>query len=565
MSPTLTTLPDPILLQILTYVLQTSPNTTLPLLTTSKKLYKLSKPLVYTTILLPAYSTGGYIQHFGLCQAEPAIEIKEDSEKARIAEEVVSILEKIPEGQLRSFRWDIRTKCPKAILTTLHTRQQNLETIIIHYPSFSLNPESPGSSSGSSSTTNTLTRKLKGLVSKHPSFTFNLPPFQNLQHLCIYGSIPKAEKEKLVTHINTILKNLKTFVIAELSTIHHFWQLQRHTAESNKHKKTKKPRELITYPLLETFASDDNILGSILSTQLNLDSISQLPNLRSFHSRCSLTPHLLSNFNPKVPILLKTLEVQGCKIEILSKFLLAFQGLKNLDILALPEEDYLDPTPILHHAATLKRLALWKVVQLNNRAPTMIPIPAPLMKSLGDGLPVLEEFCATLPREHDPFEPNQFQSLTLLWLYNNNPNPSSTNFTPEYPWLPPRNDNLKSFPQWTQTDNLTLERDLTTHPNLTIPKNLKAIAIGHCNRVINLETKANIRSIDNSMYTERLYERVKEGKADNAIAWRRIGMKDLVRKHPDLMSPYEDAFGVRLMERHYIFNSTEVNGVLDPL
>lgn len=66
----------------------------------------------------------------------------------------------------------------------------------------------------------------------------------------------------------------------------------------------------------------------------------------------------------------------------------------------------------------------------------------------------------------------------------------------------------------------------------------------------------------NSKYTERLYERVEEG--DKTVVWKRIGMRELAWKYPDLLSPYENAFGVPLMKRHYIFNSTGIDGVLDP-
>lgn len=128
-------------------------------LVTSKQFYRISKPLVYITILLPARmgweifdsidirdrikvltskidSIARYIQDLGLCQAEPMLEIREDTEKRRVSAELAPILAKIPPGHLRSFRWDIRAKCPEEILTNLHTHQLNLETLIIHYPSF---------------------------------------------------------------------------------------------------------------------------------------------------------------------------------------------------------------------------------------------------------------------------------------------------------------------------------------------------------------------------------------------------------------------------------------------
>ncbi|KAK6510667.1 hypothetical protein TWF506_009769 [Arthrobotrys conoides] len=240
---------------------------------------------------------------------------------------------------------------------------------------------------------------------------------------------------------------------------------------------------------------------------------------------------------------------------------MAFQGLRNLDVFVSQEEDYLEPAPILHHAETLKRLALWKVVQHNTQIP-MMPIPSSLMKSLGEGLSKLEELCATLPREHDPFEGNRFPKLKLLWLYNNNPNRSSIDFTPEYPWIPPTNDEIKYHPEWI-LKNSTLQLDLTAHPSLTIPKNLTALAIGHYNRVVDLEAELNLGFDGNLKCTERLYERILED--DDRIVWRRIGMRELARVNPELLSPYEDAFGVRLMKRHYIFNSTEIDGVLDPL
>lgn len=152
----------------------------------------------------------------------------------------------------------------------------------------------------------------------------------------------------------------------------------------------------------------------MLSADLHLDSISQFPNVRAFHSRFSLTSCLLSNFDPKVPIRLRTLEVQGCNITVLSNFLLAFQGLRDLDIMVSPDEDYLDSAPILHHAATLKRLALWKLVDPPGRGPMIMPTPFPLMKSLGVGLEQLEELCAALTQEYDPFQENHFPGLKLL-------------------------------------------------------------------------------------------------------------------------------------------------------
>ncbi|KAF3206252.1 hypothetical protein TWF192_000984 [Orbilia oligospora] len=478
-----------------------------------------------------------YIQEFGLCQAEHVLEIRGSTEKLQIAEDLVPILAKIPVGQLRSFRWDIRTNCPKSIISNLHTHQKNLETIIIYHPTFDRVSEAT-----------TFTHKLKNLVTSPKPFTFDLQVFQNLRHLCIYGHISSEAKQRLMNQLPISLKTLKTFIMVHLPHGHHLWPLFRRVDTSN----IKKSKSFmgITYPYLETFADDNNAFGAILSKHLNLESISQFPNLRAFHSRFFLSSTLLSNFDPKVPIRLRTLEVQGCSIEILSNFLLAFQGLQDLDVLVLPGEDYPDPVPILHHAETLKRLVLWKVGQPFGRLPRLAPIPFALVRSLGKGLGRLEEFCATIPPEHDPFEGNLFSELKLLWLYNTNSKRSNIDSASGFPWIPPTTKyEIKSHPQWV-IKNQTLQLDITAHPNLTIPRNLKALAIGHYNRVVDLEAEANPNHIVNSNRTERLYERVKEG--NDTVIWKRIGMRELVRKYPDLISPYEDAFGVPLMKRYVL-------------
>ncbi|KAF3139646.1 hypothetical protein TWF569_008497 [Orbilia oligospora] len=572
---TFTSLPEEILLQIFTYV-SDSINDTISILSTSKKLHRIAKPLVCNTILLPARKGWGfyestdvreriniltsnidaiapYIREFGLCQAEPVLEIRESTEKLRISEELAPVLAKIPVGQLRSFRWDIRADCPKSIISNLHTHQQNLETIIIYHPSFDRISEPA-----------TFTRKLKTLVTGPKSFAFaiDLQVFQNLRHLCIYGHVYTSieAKQRLMNQLPTALKTLKTFAMVNLTHGHQLWPLFS-GVDTSVIKKSKKFME-VTYPYLEIFAYDDNAFGAMFSKHISLESISQFPNLRALHSRFFLSSTLLSNFDPKVPIRLKTLEVQGCSIEILSNFLLAFKGLQDLDVLVLLAEDYPDPAPILHHAETLKRLVLWRVVRPSGRLPRLAPIPFTLMRSLGEGLGRLEEFCATLPQEHDPFEGNLFPELKLLWLYNTDSSRPKIDTIPEYPWIPPTKDEIKSHPQWV-IKNQTLQLDITAHPNLTIPKNLKALAIGHCSRVIDLEAETNSGSVINFSRTERLYELVREG--NDTVIWRRIGMRELARKYPDLLSPYEDTFGVPLMKRHCIFGSTERDGLLDPL
>ncbi|KAF3313117.1 hypothetical protein TWF173_006290 [Orbilia oligospora] len=557
-NTTLTSLPEEILLQIFTYV-SDSTKDTISILSTSKKLNRIAKPLVYNTILLPArkkwvlYESTGvrerinilasnidavapYIQEFGFCKAEPVLEIRESAKKFLICEELVPVLAKIPAGQLRSFRWDIRADCPKSIISNLHTHQQNLETIIIYHPSFDRISEPA-----------TFTNKLKTLVTSPKPFALDLQVFQNLRHLCIYGHVYTASEAKqlLMNQLPTALKTLKTFTMVNLTHGHQFWP-SFSGVDTSVIKKSKNFME-VTYPYLETFAYDDNAFGAMFSKYISLESISQFPNLRALHSRFFLSSTLLSNFDPKVPIRLKTLEVQGCSIEILSNFLLAFKGLQDLDVLVLLAEDYPDPAPILHHAETLKRLVLWRVVRPSGRLPRLAPIPFALMRSLGKGLGRLEEFCATLPQEYDPFEGNLFPELKLLWLYNTDSNYSRIDAIPECPWIPPTNYEIKSHPQWV-IKNQTLQLDITAHPNLTIPKNLKALAIGHCSRVIDLEAETSFGSVINFSRTERLYERVRE--ENDTVIWRRIGMRELARKYPDLVSPYEDTFGVPLMKRY---------------
>ncbi|KAK6511598.1 hypothetical protein TWF481_000513 [Arthrobotrys musiformis] len=539
---TLAALPEEILLQILIYV-SNSTTDSLAVLHTSKRLSRIIKPLLYRTILLPArkvcyaYGSKGvqdrilsvasnidfiaqYIQDFGLCRGETALKTPIRGIEYQVVSGIQSLLTKVPPGQLLSFRWDIHARCPAKLIHHLHDHQRNLETLIIYHRSFNH-------------------------FVQPPYFTFNLLNFKNLCHLCIYGYMPKPEYERLTAQLPTILQTLKTLVVVQLRPGHHLQQAQwpsrfidRMTGRS------PKSYELI-YPSLETFAYDNNDAFTIsLFAALSLESISQLPNLRALHSRFFLTTRLIVNFDPRVPILLQTLEVWWCNMRLLSKFLLAFQGLVNLDILVPQPEDFIDAAPILHHATSLRSLALWKVRSIATQGPFMVPMPHSLMMSLGKGLQKLEEFCATLHPDYDPFKEHLFPNLKLLWAYNSDTRDlSPPDIMPKHPWMPPQLKRAKDRPEWTRKNTL-LQRDLSAYPDLTIPKTLKAVAFGHFQRVFGGSIQVN-----GVFHREDVDDEVGES-GNNIISWRRIAMGDLVKKYPDLLSPYEATFGVPLMERY---------------
>ncbi|KAK6529528.1 hypothetical protein TWF281_008700 [Arthrobotrys megalospora] len=550
-------LPEEILLQILTEVSQ-SANDSCVVSLVSKRLNRIVTPIIYSTIVLPARKGSSrhgsidvrvklqmlrstidwaaqYIQHLGIYAPEGPLDIGSYPERAQVCEAVLPILVKIPPGQLRSFMWPYHARPFPPIITHIQKHQQNLETLICY-------PE-------------TITGSLRDAGIPTTPFAF-----QNLRHMCIRGYINGTQIQELIECIRDIFRKLETLTVTTLVGDQLFWPFMRGNNVKVHPRSQTSNRD--TYPLIKTFGCEGDDFWSRLLTNLNLWSISQLPNIRSLYARVCLSQHLLGNIDPKVPILLTTLDVQGCTTRILSEFLLAFQGLRNLDVLIDSGEDYLQPAPIEHHAATLKRLALWRAGGvLTHSVPGLIPIPPSLMASLGDELKVLEEFCAPVPREHDPFEGRRFPALKLIWLYNSNSDPSRLDYPPNYPWTPPPIWAIKDSPEWTLRDS-ALEREIDL-PTTSLPKNLKAVAIGHYARLMNLYRDSEYtRSQPRPGYTASLYEQV--GDVSKRIAWKRISMKEFSSKHPGLLSPNENTFGVELLERHQIFRSTELSGMLDP-
>ncbi|KAK6354071.1 hypothetical protein TWF730_008489 [Orbilia blumenaviensis] len=391
-----TALPEEILLHTLTYVSE-SLEDTLAVSITCKKLNRIMRPLLYGTVLISPRKASSelgpvdaqatmdsllsqvnliapYIQHFGLCKAEPALDLSREISRERVTEDLMLILAKIPPGQLRSLRWDGNFSYPESIAEHLQTYQKNLETLIID-----------------------LWCNTSYQDPKKVKFSLDIFAFRNVRHLCLYSSsMPFSNVQWLLANISKLLINLKTLAVMRSNRGYHLWTSTQPTDEGI-YSRSRTSFEII-YPFLETLACDDDDFGSQLPHHLGLESISQFPNLRSLYSRLCLSSRWLSNFDPKVPILLTTLEVQDCIMTVLSKFLLAFQGLVNLDIAVSPGEDYLDDAPILHHAATLKRLVLWKTGRFGRSNQGLMPIPLPLMRSLGKGLERLQEFCALIPQ-----------------------------------------------------------------------------------------------------------------------------------------------------------------------
>ncbi|KAF3931600.1 hypothetical protein ABW19_dt0210148 [Dactylella cylindrospora] len=298
----------------------------------------------------------------------------------------------------------------------------------------------------------------------------------------------------------------------------------------------------VSYPQISVFGLNNSNESRAVISEMKLESISQMPNLRSLYVRNEpWIMALFRNVDTTIPIRLTTLHVQYCNSSVLEKFLVQFQGLVDLDIQVSAKDRYPATISILHHKSTLRRLALWKS---SSWLAGTDPLPIDTMHDLGSGLLNLRELCAPLPRLTDPFESGRFPSLRFLWVYNMSRISSNPDFEPDYWWIPSSNHNTnrqKCSALW-----------LGNIPRVYrcpkfIPPNFKAVAIGDSTR---------LDDIFRGTFTEcagcRLYELLEQG---HTLMWQTVSMEELAVKYPDLLSPYSETISLPLAQQIHQFQT----------
>ncbi|KAK6344250.1 hypothetical protein TWF696_007892 [Orbilia brochopaga] len=509
-----------------------------------KRLNEIVTPFVYESLILPAWQLPTEpelkaaiiakvwsTRSFGMfCPDTVAWKYllvqKPGSDDVVPQEYLADIINAIPEGQLHSLVWSCCIPLAPDLYKIILDRQSNISSLWLNVRDLPVTPQPNIRSANSNRSSNSVV---------------NLTDFPNLRHLSLHGGIYSNIPDivNILSSVEPIFNNLKTFTLGALDITYHH---HMHHGEADTSRYTAGAESLtISYPKLETLAFDLSSGTWRTLGQLKLERISQLPNLTSLYARSNLDGmRLLKHFDPAVPIRLTTLHVECCRNDILADFLYAFQGLVDLDIVVSAQQEYISARPIIHHKESLRRLSIRsaKRPQLGNGSFMYgtDPLPLGLMRSLGDYLQNLEEFCATLAKfQEDPFEGSRFPNARLLWIYSH----MQENSEPEFWWIPSTSnrENQRKFRMPTSPGPQRMGTK-------SLPKQLKVIAIGNYPRL-------------NHPYPgpPRVYELIGR---DFFITWKKIDLRQLVDKYPDFLSPYSNCMNSPLLKRQMRFQVTEI-------
>ncbi|EPS40643.1 hypothetical protein H072_5447 [Dactylellina haptotyla CBS 200.50] len=429
-----------------------------------------------------------FVQHFGLQLPDsPSTELVKTSHRPSLAQALVGFLEKMPDHSLKSFVWDTDLMCPENIFHKVQRSQcKSIETIFIR-----------------------------------PEYFESWNPWTNVFN----SSLNVVDEWLILSTLETHFPNLESFSCGRLDEHHHGGILEYDPSQERQLLASEESKTL-SYPSLKLLSFDLSRTLKRLFQAKCLDGIQQLPNLTALYARDnSHIMKLLYNFDPVIPIRLTILHIDMCAGPVLSRFLLAFQGLVDLDIyLSLDEKYYIPAAPIVNHNKTLRRLGLYMKAG-NLRVAE--PLPEQLMYELGRSLPDLEELCAPLLAmgKYDPFARDRFPGFKFLWIINMSPDPAHLDSEPEYWWIPSSGDGHKTEKNWPGIGSDLCERDKY------LPRKLVAVAIAHIPRT-------NTGYIDTNRFKpveNRLYELSSQGKM---LTWKTISLPDLVEKYPSLLSPF---------------------------